>query len=72
MLDIFDSNSTDEIIIIAKKLLPYYKNSSKYFLELLDINNIEYLQKLKTNVSNEKIISLRDKDIILKSIEELY
>lgn len=72
MLDILNSETVEDIISIAKKLLPYYKNSSKYFLELLNVNNWVNLEKFKTNIFNEKTISLRDRDIILKSIKELY
>lgn len=69
MLKVLDSNTENEIIEIAKSLLPYYKNSDKYFWNIFNIKDEEDIITLKKQVLNEDIISKRDKQILLKSLE---
>lgn len=72
MLKVLDSNTENEIIKIAKSLLPYYKNSDKYFWNIFNIKDRNDILTLKNEILNEDIISKRDKQILLESLEKDY
>lgn len=72
MLNILDSDNENEIIDIAKSLLPYYKNSNKYFSKIVSINDRNTIKIFEQEIINEKYLSYRDKEILLESIKKLY
>lgn len=72
MIDFLNSTNFEDIVDIAYKLLPYYKNSKIYFRELLNIKSIEQLSNFEVKILNEKYLSLRDKEILKTTIDDLY
>lgn len=68
LLGTIKANNTDDLLLIANKLLPYYKNSIAYFESLNNINNIKELEYLEHKINNEIFLSIRDKKILLGAI----
>lgn len=69
MLEIINSRNLDEIVKIANKLLPYYKNSIEYFKKLNKIKNKKELEDLEKKINNESFLSKRDREILLEAIK---
>jgi hypothetical protein len=69
MLEIIKINNLDDIIEIANKLLPYYKNSIEYFKKINEIKNKEELEYLEQKINTEYFLSKRDKEVLLESIQ---
>ena len=70
MLEIINCNTSDEIKALVYKLLPYYKNSIRYFNELLELNNKSNIKEFETKIKQEKYLSKRDKEVLLDALKQ--
>ena len=68
MLEIINSNNIDDVVKIANQLVPYYKNSILFFDRINNIYILEDIIKFKKEVQNEKLLSLRDKAVLLNAL----
>ena len=71
MLEIINSEETEDLLEISKKLLPFYKNSVYFFWKIKNIKNLLELEEIEKLIKDEKFIWLQDKKILLKSLNNL-
>lgn len=72
MLEIIETRDEQDMLHIAKKLLPYYQNSKKYFNSLIHIKNNQDVNALSNSIFESSYISQRDKAILTDSLENFY
>jgi len=72
MLEIIHAKSEKDILDIAERLLPYYRNSREYFKSLVNIQNNKDIDSLSNSIFQNSCMPHRDRAILTDSIENFY